>query len=56
MADQLDMRKSLAITQLHQQGVSQRDVAQTLGVSRGAVIRIWMPTAQTVPKRKPAKC
>jgi transposase len=39
MTNQLDMRKSLAIRQLHQQGMSQRDIAQTLGVSRGAVIR-----------------
>jgi hypothetical protein len=39
MANQLDMRKSLAIRQLHQQGLSQREIAQTLGVSRGAVIR-----------------
>jgi len=39
MANQLDMRKSLAIKQLHKQGMSQRNIAQTLGVSRGAVIR-----------------
>lgn len=39
MANQLDMSKSLAIRQLHQQGLSQREIAQTLGVSRGAVIR-----------------
>jgi IS30 family transposase len=39
MANQLDMCKSLAIRQLHQQRFSQREIAQALGVSRGAVIR-----------------
>lgn len=39
MTNQLNMRKSLTIRQLHQQGLSQREIAQTLGVSRGAVIR-----------------
>lgn len=39
MVYQLGMDKSLAIKQLRQQGLSQRAIATTLGVSRGAVIR-----------------
>ncbi len=39
MADQLKMHKSLAIRQLHAQGMSERQVAEALGVSRGAVRR-----------------
>ena len=39
MANQLKMHKSLAIRQLHAQGMSERQVAEALGVSRGAVRR-----------------
>jgi IS30 family transposase len=39
MANQLSMHKTLAITHLNQQGMSQRAIARVLGVSRGAVIR-----------------
>jgi IS30 family transposase len=39
MANQLSMDKTLAITHLNQQGMSQRAIARALGVSRGAVIR-----------------
>jgi hypothetical protein len=39
MVHQLSMDKTLAITHLNQQGMSQRAIARVLGVSRGAVIR-----------------
>ena len=39
MANQLSMDKTLAISHLNQQGMSQRAIATALGVSRGAVIR-----------------
>ncbi|TWU51688.1 hypothetical protein Poly59_32830 [Rubripirellula reticaptiva] len=39
MANQLAMDKSLAINNLRRAGYSQRRIAKTLGVSRGAVRR-----------------
>jgi hypothetical protein len=39
MANQLAMDKSFAISNLHSAGYSERRIAQTLGVSRGAVRR-----------------
>jgi CRP-like cAMP-binding protein len=39
MANQLKMHKSLAIQQLRDQGMSGRQIAEALGVSRGAVSR-----------------
>jgi IS30 family transposase len=39
MANQLAMHKSFAISNLHSAGYSERRIAQTLGVSRGAARR-----------------
>ena len=39
MANQLDMNKSFAIQNLRSAGYSERRIAQSLGVSRGAVRR-----------------
>lgn len=39
MANRLAMDKSLAINNLHDAGYSERRIAETLGVSRGAVRR-----------------
>jgi len=39
LANYLKVPKSLALKQLHAQGLSQRQIAEARGVSRGAVIR-----------------
>ncbi len=39
MANQLGMDKSLAVQNLHRQGMSEREIARALGISRNAVRR-----------------